>query len=104
MDSNVTKRIATRVYCIESEMQLWWLGAMDSTIKSTQPSKITYSVVKGDSVERHEITQMVLVRHVVATPGHHVERRVTLYRHSIHQIIYSVSTQNDNNVIYYYCL
>ena len=35
-------------------------------------------MVKGNSVDRHEIVEMVLVRYVVAVPSHHVERRVIL--------------------------
>ena len=39
---------------------------------------LTYGVVDSDSVDRHEVTEEVLIRNVVAMPCHHIERRMIL--------------------------
>jgi len=41
-----------------------------------------YCVVKEDSVDSHEVAQVILVGNVVAMPCHHIERRVVLYKHT----------------------
>jgi len=40
----------------------------------------THSVVEGNSVDGHEVTEMVLVRDVVAVPSDNIKRRVILHR------------------------
>ena len=37
-------------------------------------------MVEGNSVDGHEVTEMVLVRDVVAVPSDHIKRRVILHR------------------------
>ena len=38
----------------------------------------TYNVVKGDCVDDAEVVEVVLVRGIIAMPGHHVKGRMIL--------------------------
>ena len=63
-------------------------GCLDGGLRSPSASclpfetsdTLTYSMVEGDCVDGHEVTEVILVRNVVATPRHHVEWRVILHR------------------------
>ena len=39
----------------------------------------THTMIELDGIDDHELWQVVLVRRVVAVPGHHVERAVVLH-------------------------
>lgn len=48
---------------------------------------MSYTVVKRDRVDDHEVGEVIFVGHVVPVPRHHVERGVALLRLEQHALV-----------------